>query len=106
MSEIRLVVFNNGQQIVGDFERVNDAINKVSIKKPVQLLMVPNKNATVPGETAMAFAPFLQYTEEWETGVPFSALDIMTVVVPARELVNHYNTTFGSGLVLPTGSLT
>lgn len=105
MSEIKLVVFNNGQQIVGDFERVADAINKISIKKPVQLLMVPNKNAAVPGETAMAFAPFLQYTEEWETGVPFSALDILTVTTPARELVNHYNTTFGSGLVLPTGAL-
>ena len=51
----------------------------------------------------MAFAPFLQYTEEWESGVPFAVRDILTVATPVRDLENSYNGAFGSGLVLPPG---
>lgn len=99
---VKLVVFNNGLQIIGEYVGgTEDRCAKIS--KPVQLIMMPNQNAEKPGQVGMAFAPFLQYTEEWETGVPFVTEDMLTVATPQRDLENSYNTSFGSGLLLPPG---
>jgi hypothetical protein len=101
---VKLVVFNNGLQIIGKFVGKDEELKTVAISKPVQLVMMPNQNADAkPGQVGMAFAPFLQYTEEWESGVSFSVGDILTVAAPLRELENSYNTSFGSGLLLPPG---
>ena len=64
--------------------------------------MVP-KSDNPQGGVGMAFAPFMQYTEEWTGGIAFSPVDVLTVLTPERELANHYNAQFGSGLVLPQG---
>lgn len=105
MSEIRLFVFNNGMQIVGDLVSKDSATGKIVVKKPVQLVMVPREPGQVSkskNEVGMGFAPFMQYSEEWEAGVPFSATDLLTVLTPVRELGNNYSANFGSGIVLPT----
>lgn len=101
MSDIRLLVFNNGMQILGDVTGTDAATGKIHVKKPVQVILVPNEQAK--GQMGMAFAPFMQYSEEWSKEVPFSVNDVLTVLTPLRELVNNYNTSFGSGLVLPQG---
>jgi hypothetical protein len=101
---VKLVVFNNGLQIMGDLVDKDEEKKAVLISKPVQLIMVPNQDpAASKGQVGMAFAPFLQYTEEWERGVSFVVGDILTVGTPQIELLNSYNTTFGSGLLLPPG---
>ena len=102
MSDVRLLVFNNGMQILGDFVGTDAATGKIHVKKPVQVILVPNEQSP-KGQMGMAFAPFMQYTEEWSKEVPFSVNDVLTVLTPLRELVNNYNTTFGTGLVLPPG---
>jgi hypothetical protein len=102
---VRLLVFNNGLQIVGDFKSKDESGNAVIITKPVQLIFMPNEEPNAKGKMGIAFAPFLQYTEDWKTGVSFVVTDILTVTTPIAELVNNYNTTFGSGLVLPPGVL-
>lgn len=101
---VKLIMFNNGLQILGTLEKKDEDGKSVVISKPVQLVMVPNQDpAGKPGQVSMAFAPFLQYTEEWEKGVSFMVADMLTVATPARELENNYNTNFGSGLLLPPG---
>ena len=99
---VKLIMFNNGLQVIGEYERKVESEGVAVIKKPVQLVMMP-KDAVQPGQVGMAFAPFLQYATEWETGVSFLVTDMLTVVTPVTELLNSYNTTFGSGLVLPPG---
>lgn len=104
MGDVKLVVFNNGLQIIGVYESKDIEKNSINLIKPVQLMMVPNSQpGAKEGQVGMAFAPFLQYTEEWSTGVPFVIADVLTVVTPMRELLNSYNTSFGSGLVLAGG---
>lgn len=104
MSEIKLIMFNNGLQVIGFLEAKNQEKQALTISKPVQLVMVPNQAAQAKeGQMGMAFAPFLQYAEEWKTGISFSISDVLAVVTPVRDLMNSYNGTFGSGLVLPPG---
>jgi len=105
MSDVKLVLFNNGLQLVGEFTEVDATIGKVTIKKPVQLVIGPRTEAeAAQGKVGMAFTPFMQYTVEWESGVVFSANDILSVLTPMADLVNNYSTNFGSGLVLPGGA--
>lgn len=105
MSDVKLVLFNNGLQIVGEFTEVDSSLGKVTVKKPVQLMFAPrSEQEAATGKMGMAFTPFMQYTEEWTTGVVFSANDILSVLNPITELVNNYSANFGSGLVLPGGN--
>jgi hypothetical protein len=104
MGDIKLVVFNNGLQLVGEFTLVDGSIGKITIKKPVQLVFGPRSEAeAAQGKVGMSFTPFLQYTQDWESGLVFSANDVLSVATPVIELVNGYNSNFGSGLVLPGG---
>ena len=106
MSDVKLVVFNNGLQLVGDFTLVDQSVGKVTIKKAVQLVIGPRTEAeAAQGKVGMSFTPFLQYTTEWENGLVFSANDILSVATPVMDLMNGYNSMFGSGLVLPGGQV-
>lgn len=101
---VKLILFNNGLQIIGDVTDKDEEKKAVIVTKPVQLMLMPNQDPSAPkGQVGMAFAPFLQYTTEWETGVSFVVGDILTVVSPMTDLLNSYNASFGSGLVLPPG---
>lgn len=100
---VKLLMFNNGLQILGTLEKKDEDGKSVVISKPVQLVMIPNEDPAKKGQVNMAFAPFLQYTTEWENGISFMVSDILTVATPLRDLENNYGTTFGSGLLLPPG---
>lgn len=100
---VKFLMFNNGLQVLGTLEKKDEDGKSVTISKPVQLVMIPNEDPSKKGQVNMAFAPFLQYVVEWESGVSFMVSDILTVATPARELENNYNTAFGSGLLLPPG---
>ena len=100
---VKLILFNNGLQILGDVENKDEKGNSVIVSKPVQLVMSPSEDPSKKGQVNLGFAPFLQYAEEWKTGVSFVVTDILTVVTPLAELVNGYNTTYGTGLILPPG---
>ncbi len=104
MSDIRLIVLNNGVQILGALEGKDDEKGVFLVSKPVQLIIMPNQDpAGKPGQVSMGFSPFLQYTEEWKDGIKFHVTDVLTVLTPMRDLVNSYNITFGSNILLPPG---
>lgn len=100
---VKILMFNNGLQVIGDVVNKDTTGNAVIVTKPVQLVFSASEDPSKRGQANLGFAPFLQYAEEWKTGVSFMVSDILTVVTPAVELVNGYNQTFGSGLVLPGG---
>lgn len=104
MGDIKLVVFNNGLQILGEVTEKDSALGSVTIKNAVQLVTAAMTAADQKeGKAGLAFAPFLRYVEEWESGIVVFSRDVLTVCTPVRELLNAYNTQFGTGLVLPTG---
>jgi len=70
--------------IYGDF---------VHISKPVQVIMQPTKDGA-----SMGFVPYVQFCEEWKTGISIKRDDILFESTPLVELTNQYNEMFGSGI--------
>ena len=89
---VKLITFKTSQTVMAD---INDdkAAATVSLKKPVQVIVQPTKEGPM-----MGFAPFLDYAEEFSTGIEISKADILCVTTPSRELENQYNKIFGSNI--------
>ena len=89
---IKLITFKTSQTVMAE---VNDdkASTTITLKKPVQVIVQPTKEGPM-----MAFAPFLDYAEEFNTGIEISKTDILCVTSPSRELENQYNKVFGSNI--------
>jgi hypothetical protein len=88
---IKLVTFKTNQTILGEVDCVSD--NEVVIKQPVQVVMQPSKDGPM-----MGFAPFLDYAEEFKSGIKLNMDNILVITTPVRELENQYNQVFGSGI--------
>ena len=67
--------------------------DELVLKEPVQVIMQPTKEGPM-----MAFAPFLEYCEEFNTGIKITMDNVLCITTPSRELVNQYNQVFGSGI--------
>jgi len=87
----KLVTLKTNHTILAEIKFVNQ--NEVVIKKPVQVVMQPSKEGPV-----MGFVPFLDYSNEFESGVTLNMSDVLCITTPIRELENQYNSVFGSGI--------
>ena len=88
---IKLVTFRTNQTLIGELDCTSD--NEVTIKKPVQVVVQPTKEGPM-----MGFAPFLEYAEEFATGIKLPMDTVLCITTPVRELENQYNQAFGSGI--------
>ena len=88
---IKLLTFKTNQTILGELDCTSDT--EVTMKKPVQVIMQPTKEGPM-----MAFAPFLDYCDEFKTGVVINAMDILCTTTPVVELENQYSKMFGTGI--------
>jgi hypothetical protein len=89
---LKLVTFKTNQTVLGDVEQ-EYAGDLIIIKKPVQVATQVTKDGPMLG-----FIPYLEYAQEFETGITIYRSDILTINSPVRELENQYNTMFGSGI--------
>ena len=87
---IRLVTLKTNHTILADVDFDGDIC---LLKEPVQVIMQPTKEGPM-----MAFSPFLDYCEEFKTGISIQKADVLCVTTPMRELENQYNQVFGSGI--------
>ena len=92
---IKLITFKTNHTIMG---KVTDDVEYdfITIKEPVQVVSIP-PSASNP-EGGIAFSPFIEYCEEFKTGIKISKTDILTVNHPVVDLENQYNRIFGSGI--------
>lgn len=88
---IQLLTFRTNQTLIGVVEKTSPT--EYTIKKPVQVVVQPSKDGPV-----MGFAPFLEYCEEFATGITVPAETVLCITSPVRELENQYNQVFGSGI--------
>lgn len=88
---VGVLTLKNGMNIMGDIN--NYQSEKYIIKQPV---LVMNQNTQ--NGPAIGFAPFLDFTEEFESGITIKSDDILCSTTPIRELYNKYNEVFGSGI--------
>ena len=90
---IKIITFKTNHSIIGDVEEQTDSF---LIKEPVQVVQIPPRAQGDPG--SIAFSPFLEFVEEFRSGITLSKSDVLTVTTPVDELRNQYNTIFGSGI--------
>lgn len=93
---IKLLTFKTNQTVMGE---LTEHAAVVEVKKPVQVVSVPPSQQNPNG--GVAFAPFLEYAEEFKTGISFNRTDILAITTPVGDLENQYNQIFGSGIVVP-----
>ncbi len=86
----KLITFKTNHTILGKVEIVGD---EVTVKEPVQVIMQPSKEGPM-----LAFAPFLEYAQEFKTGIRFNMDNVLCITLPMVELENQYNQVFGSGI--------
>lgn len=93
----KLITLKTNHTLLGE---VTDDIEYefVTIKEPVQVVQIPPRSQTESG--TIAFAPFLEYSNEVRTGIKINRADILTITTPVLELENQYNTIFGSGITI------
>ena len=88
--KLKLITFKTNHTILGE---VTEEKNHLKIKQPVQVIVQPTKDGPM-----MAFVPFIEFCEEFKTGVEIKMIDVLTVTSPVVELENQYNSIFGSGI--------
>ena len=88
---LKLVTFKTNHTILAEVDCTKN--DEVVLKEPVQVIMQPTKEGPM-----MAFAPFLEYCEEFNTGIKITMDNVLCITTPSRELANQYNKVFGSGI--------
>jgi len=88
---IKLVTFKTNHTILAEVDCTKN--DELVLKEPVQVIMQPTKEGPM-----MAFAPFLEYCEEFNTGIKITMDNVLCITTPSRELENQYNKVFGSGI--------
>ena len=71
------------------------------MKNPVMVITIPPRTSS--DSASIAFTPFLNYTDEFGSGITIHRSDVLTITTPVVELLNQYNSVFGSGIVLASG---
>lgn len=98
---VKLVTFKTNHTIIADVVSDNGIV--MNLKQPLQVVIQPS-----PQGNMMAFVPFVEFCDEFKTGIPIKVEDILTTTTPVVELLNKYNEVFGSGIqiakTLPKGS--
>ena len=88
---VKLITFKTNQTIIASVVVENNA--RITVKETVQVIVQPSKDGPM-----MGFSPFLEYAQEFKTGISFDISDIICITTPMVELENEYNKLFGSGI--------
>jgi hypothetical protein len=88
---LKLVTFKTNQTLIGEI--VNESPTSITIKQPVQVVVQPTKEGPM-----MGFSPFLEFAEEFKTGITLPKDNVQCITTPMTELANQYNQVFGSGI--------
>lgn len=92
--DIRLARLINGQEVIGEFVEENP----MTLTLRNIAVIVPNMDESTK-RIEIRMAPFSLFTESNELGLDKGA--IIFVAKPVQDIVNQYNTIFGSGIVVP-----
>ena len=106
MSEVRVLRLRTGEDIISQVRKAKSTntldtnpedATKLYLKEPQVMLMQPTGQ---PGQLGFAFLPFFPFTKETEIGISIDQITINQE--PKAELLNLYNTQYGSGLTIAT----
>lgn len=99
MANVKIVRLLTGEDVLGEI--VADDKEVVILKNPVRIMVMPSR--TDPKQPTVGFAPFCEWAVDKQVTINKSL--VVTLLTPVVEFVNQYNTTFGSGVVVPDSKL-
>ena len=85
----------NGSDLIGSIEKQPDYY---VIKDPAQVAVVPSQG----GSMGVALMPWIPYSENKEFTIKGEM--VVTEFTPAVDLINRYNSMFGSGIQIASAS--
>jgi hypothetical protein len=88
----KLITLKTTQTLMADIDCTDE--NQVILKNPVQVIVQPGKD----GSPMMGFAPFLEFADEFKTGIKITMDNVLCITTPVRELENQYSKMFGVGI--------
>jgi hypothetical protein len=95
---VMVVRFFTGDEVIGKVSAYGT--NHMIIKKPAAIVMQPGTS----GKASMGLLDYLPMAKNKE--IVISSANVLFVYEPMVDIENAYNTSFGSGLVIPKSSLT
>lgn len=95
---VKIIPLKMGINLIADLIEENE--QTVVLKKPGAIFMQPQN-----GQVMIGFSPFLEYTNEFETGMTINKSDIFGVFTPNVEMINEYNKAFGSGIQIASADV-
>lgn len=103
MSKIVLLMVSGVGPICGEEVGGFDpavATSSMTLKRPVMVGIVPGRTAQDKGQ--LGFNPYLEFSEEFESGITFRGEQIIHRLTPLTQVENAYRANYtDSGLVLP-----
>lgn len=87
---IKLITLKTNHTIMGEIE---ERVGAYLIKTPVQVVTQNTQQGPMVG-----FVPFVEFAQEFKTGITIDVKDILFISTPVVELENQYNQMFGSGI--------
>ncbi len=91
----KLITLKTNQTILASIKDIDD--KKITMKCPVQVIAQPTKEGIQVG-----FLPYLEYAEEFDTGIEISKDTIFCITTPNKDMEKQYNKLFGSGIEIAT----
>lgn len=92
---VKLITMKTMVTMLADVEDVVESGQEgyISLIKPVQVFIQHQKDGPM-----MAFSPFIDYSEEYKTGIKIPLADVLTINTPRVEVLNQYSEMFGTGI--------
>ena len=84
---IKIIDFKGPGTILSKIEEMED---KVILYQPVEVLL----KADDEGDFYVSFIPFLHYTKEHSTGIEIDKSEILCILNPKDDIVEHYSNLF------------
>jgi hypothetical protein len=85
----------NGSDLIGTIEK---QVGFYLIKDPAQVAVMPSQS----GQMSVGLMPWIPYSDNREFTINSNM--VVTEFTPAVDLINRYNTMFGSGIQIASAS--
>jgi hypothetical protein len=94
---VKLIRLLNGEELIGELITDTENTNKIVVKNPLRVLVIPSKST--PQTPTVGFAPWMEFSDDKKFELDMS--HVLCIMNPIKEFINQYNSTFG-GIITPT----
>ena len=98
---IKVIKLVTGEEVIGDMKPSGPHDDRITVDKPCAVMLVSSKST--PDKHSMALIPYAAYTADHSIEIYKKSL-VWTSDL-ADDVLNEYNSIFGSGIQIVTGNL-